>query len=117
MARNAGNAGNHRKDEKFYKSDQLLNQPKRNINRLCLGKISLQTTLRIKFSIDSGFSNELYDKKQKPRNTGNQEKTFQIKKHPVLMLYSYYKTAKNQSAYYLHNILALIIGKVNFKLQ
>ena len=45
----ASNSGNHGKDEKLYKSDQMLNQTKRNINKLCLGKISLQKTLRIKF--------------------------------------------------------------------
>ena len=56
---NAGNAGNHRKDGKCHKSDQILNQTKRNINKLCLGKISLQKTLRIKFSLDSGFSSRL----------------------------------------------------------
>ena len=72
----AGNAGNHRKDGKFYKSDQILNQTKRNINKLCLGKISLEKTLRIKFSVDSGFSNKLYGKKGKPGNAGNQQKAF-----------------------------------------
>ena len=54
----------------------MLNQTKRNINKLCLGKISLQKTLRIKFSVDSGFSNELYGKKRKPGNAGNQQKAF-----------------------------------------
>ena len=38
----AGNAGNHRKDGKFHKGDQML---KININKLCLRKISLQKTL------------------------------------------------------------------------
>ena len=46
----ARNSENHGKDEKLYKSDQMLKQTKRNINKLCLGKISLQKTLRIKFS-------------------------------------------------------------------
>ena len=50
----AGNAGNNGKDGKFHKSDQILDQTKRN-NKLCLGKISLRKTLRIKFSVDSGF--------------------------------------------------------------
>ena len=59
----------------------------------------------------------LYVKKRKPGNTGNQHKAFQIKKHPVLMLYGYYKTANNQSVYYLSTISALRIEKVNFKLQ
>ena len=51
----AGNAGNNGKDRKFNKSDQILDQTERNINKLCLGKISLRKTLRIKFSMDSGF--------------------------------------------------------------
>ena len=70
-----------------------------------------------KFSMVSAFSNMLYVKKRKPGNAENQKKAFQIKKHPVLTLYSYYKTAKNQSVYFLSTILALRIGKVNFKLQ
>ena len=51
----AGNAGNNGKDGKYHKSDQILDQTKRNINKLCLGKILLRKTLRIKFSVDSGF--------------------------------------------------------------
>ena len=72
----AGNTGSNGNDGKFQKSDQKLNQAKRTINKLCLEKISLQNTLRIKFSVDSGFSNELYGKKQKPGNAGNQQKAF-----------------------------------------
>ena len=34
----AGNARNNGKDGKFHKSDQILDQTKRNINKLCLGK-------------------------------------------------------------------------------
>ena len=51
----AGNSGNNAKDGKFHKSDQILDQTRRNINKLCLGKLSLRKTLRIKFSVDSGF--------------------------------------------------------------
>ena len=50
-----GNPRNNGKDGKFHKSDQILDQTKRNINKLCLGKISLRKTLRIKFPVDSGF--------------------------------------------------------------
>ena len=57
-------------------SDQILNQTKRNINKLCLGKISLQKTLKIKFSVDSGFTHEIHGKKRKPGNAGNQQKAF-----------------------------------------
>ena len=63
--------GNYGKDGKFHKSDQILSQTKTNVNKLCLGKIPLQKIVRIKFSVDSGFSNELYGKKRKPGNTGN----------------------------------------------
>ena len=71
----AGNDRNHGKDGKFHKSHQKLNQTKRNINKLCLGKISLQKILKIKFSVDSGFS-KWYGKKWKPGNAGNQQKAF-----------------------------------------
>ena len=40
------------------------------------GKISLQKTLRVKFSMDSRFSTELYGKKRKPGDAGNQQKAF-----------------------------------------
>ena len=53
----AGNAGNHRNNRKIHKSDQTFNQTKRDINELCLGKISLQKTVRMKLSVDSVFSN------------------------------------------------------------
>ena len=33
---------------KFYKSDQTLYQTKRDINKLCLGEISLQKTVRFR---------------------------------------------------------------------
>ena len=47
---NARNAGSHRNDRKFHKSQQILNQIKRNINKLCLGKISCQKAVRINFT-------------------------------------------------------------------
>ena len=56
----AGNAGNHGNNIKFHRSDQTLNQTKGDINKLRLGKISLQETVRMKISIDSGFSNVFY---------------------------------------------------------
>ena len=59
-----GNAGNHRHDGKFHKNHQILNETKRYVNKLCLGKISRYETVRIKFSMDSGFSNKPYDKKR-----------------------------------------------------
>ena len=70
------NAGNHGNDGKFHKSHQILNQTKRYINKLCLGKISHYKTVRIKFSVDSGFLNKPYDKKRKHENAGNQQKAF-----------------------------------------
>ena len=59
-----GNAGNHGHDGKFHKNHQILNQTKRYVNKLCLEKISRYETVRIKFSMDSGFSNKPYDKKR-----------------------------------------------------
>ena len=70
----AGNARNHRNNRKLHKSDQTLNQPKRDINKLCLGKISLQKTVRMKLSVDSGFSKVLYGKKPKPGNAWKKQK-------------------------------------------
>ena len=43
-----GNAGNHENTRKFHESDQTLYQTKRDINKLCLGKISLRKRVRIK---------------------------------------------------------------------
>ena len=40
------------------------------------GKISLQTTARMKLSVVSGFSNMLYCIKGKPGNAGNRQKAF-----------------------------------------
>ena len=71
-----GIAGNHGNDGKFYKSHQILNQTKRYINKLCLGKISRYKTVRIKFSVGSEFSNKPFDKKRKQGNTRNQHKSF-----------------------------------------
>ena len=59
----AGNAGNHGNDKKLHKSHQKLNKTKRNINKLCLGKVSRQNTVKIKFFVDSRFSNMLHGKK------------------------------------------------------
>ena len=72
----AGHAGNHENDGKFHKSHQILNQTKRCINKLCLGKISRYKAIRIKLSVDSRFSNKLYDRKRKHGNAGNQHKAF-----------------------------------------
>ena len=40
------------------------------------GKISHQKPVRIKFSVDSAFSNIPYGKKWKPGSAGNQQKAF-----------------------------------------
>ena len=60
----------------------MLYQTKRNINKLCSGKISLQKTLRIKFSIDSGFLNELYGKKKTTWKHQKSTENFLNKKAP-----------------------------------
>ena len=72
----AGNTGNHRNNRKIHNSDQKLNQTKRDTNKLCLGKISLQKTLRIKLSVDSGFWSVFYGRKWKLGNAGNEQKAF-----------------------------------------
>ena len=72
----AGNARNHGNNRKFNWSGQRLYQTKRYINKLCLGKISLQTTVSMKLSVVSGFSNMLYCIKGKPGNAGNRQKAF-----------------------------------------
>ena len=69
----AGNAGNHGNGGKFHKSYQILNQTKRYINKLCLGKIWCYKRVRIKFFVDSGFSNKPDDEKRKH---GNAQKAF-----------------------------------------
>ena len=49
--------------ENFTKVTKYLHkQTKRNINKLCLGNFSCHKTVRIKCSMDSRFSNELYSK-------------------------------------------------------
>ena len=65
----AGNARNHGNNRKFHKGDQTLNQTKRDIEKLCLGKISLQKTVRMKLSVDSGFSNMFSGKKTETWNS------------------------------------------------
>ena len=55
---------------------KTLNQTKGDIDKLRLGKISLQETVRMKISINSGFSNVFYGKNWKPGNTVNQQKAF-----------------------------------------
>ena len=64
------------KTENFIKVTKYLTKLNENINKLCMGKISLEKTLRIKFSVDFRFSNELYGKKRKPGNAGNEQKAF-----------------------------------------
>ena len=71
----AGNTRNHG-NRKFHKSDQTLNQTKRDTDKFCLGKISFQKTVRMEFTVDSGFSNVFCGKKRKPGNAGNQQKAF-----------------------------------------
>ena len=71
---NARNAGSHRMDRKFHKSQQILNQIKRNINKLCLGKISCQKAVRINFTWICIFANILQT--MKTRKCWNQQKAF-----------------------------------------
>ena len=61
--------------EKFIKVTKHLTKL-REMNKLSLRKISLLKTVRMKLSVDSGFSNVFYGKKRKPGNAGNQQKVF-----------------------------------------
>ena len=61
--------------QNFIKVTKYLTKLK-NINKLCLRKISLQKLVRMKFSVDSGFSNVFCGKKRKPGYAGNQQKAF-----------------------------------------
>ena len=72
----SGNAGNHGNDRKFLKSHQILYQTKRYINKLCLGKISRFKTVRMNFSVYSGFLNKPYHKKRKHGKARNEHKAF-----------------------------------------
>ena len=89
IPRIAGNTKNHGNDGEYHKSYQILNQIKRNINKLRLGKITLQKAIGIKFSVDSTFSNIFYGKKRKPENAEINRKLSKLKKHPVLAIYRY----------------------------
>ena len=53
----ARNAGNHGHDGEFHKSRQCLTRQKETLINYVLGKISHHKTVRIKFSVDSEFSN------------------------------------------------------------
>ena len=61
--------------ENFTKVTKYLTKFKETLIN-CLEKISRQKAVRIKFSVDSAFSNMLYGKKRKPGNAGNQQKAF-----------------------------------------
>ena len=82
----AGNAGIHGNDGKFHESHKILNQISTNINELCLGKISRQKAVRIKFSVDSVFSNMFYGKKTKTRKYRKSTQSFLNSKGNLLSL-------------------------------
>ena len=56
----------------------------------CLGKISCQKAVRIKFSVDFGFSSMFYIATiENPEMLETNRKLSKSKKHPVLTFYSY----------------------------
>ena len=83
------NAGNHGNDRKFHKSHQILNQIKRNINELCLGKISCQKAVRIKFLWTLHFWICSMAKNKNPEMPEINRKLSKSKKHTLLMVYCY----------------------------
>ena len=58
--------GNYGNDRKYHKSQQVLNQTKRNINELCLEKNLTSRHSKNKIFRGFRFSNMLYDKKENP---------------------------------------------------
>ena len=52
--------------------------------------LSLQKIKLSKLSMVSVFSNMLYGKKRKPRNAGNHQKAFKIRKHSLLAVIYHY---------------------------
>ena len=72
------NRRKRRNSRKWSKISQKLPNTSpnwKNINKLCLGKISRHKAVRIKYSVDFESSNELYGKNRKPGNA-NQQKAF-----------------------------------------
>ena len=95
IPRNRRKRQKSRKYGNMYKSVQTLNQTTRDINKLCLGKISFQKTVRLKFSLDSEFLNVLYGKKRKPENAGINKKLLNIKINLLLTVTIIRKLLKN----------------------
>ena len=112
-----GNVGNHGNDRKCHKRRQILNQFKRN-NELRFGKNLKPKSSKNK--IFRGFRVFKYVLLQKNENLEMPEinrKLSKSKKHSVLTVYCYYKTAKKQAVCNLRTILALITEKVTFELH
>ena len=74
----AGNTGNCGNNGKFHKSHQIFNQIKRNINKLCLGKISRQKAVICSMA-----------KNENPEMPAIKRKLSKSKKHLVLTFYCY----------------------------
>ena len=64
------------KTENFIKGTKYLTKPKETLTNCVLEKSHFKKTIKMKFSVDSEFSNELDSKKRNPRNAKNQQKAF-----------------------------------------
>ena len=86
----AGNAGNHGNDGKFHESHKILNQIWRNINKLCLGKISRQKDIyKNKILWFPGFWICSMAKNKNLKMPKINRKLSKSKEHPVLTFYHY----------------------------
>ena len=75
--------------ENFTKATKYLTKFKEILIN-CLGKISRQKAVRIKFSVDFGFSSMFYiATNENPEMLETNRKLSKSKKHPVLTFYSY----------------------------
>ena len=62
--------------QNFIKVTKHLTKLKKTLTNYVWEKSNFEKTVRMKLSLESGFSNVFYGKKRKPRNAGNQQKAF-----------------------------------------
>ena len=72
--------------ESFTKVTKYLTKLKKNINKLCLGKISRHKTIRKNFLWIPGFRMSSMVKNENPETPEINRKLYKSKKHPVIMV-------------------------------
>ena len=68
-----------KKNRKFHKNDQILNQTKRNINSVCFGKISVKKRLEQNFPLIPRFRIGSMVKSENPETPGINRKPSKLK--------------------------------------